>query len=115
MSKQPEKQMSWAKAIVLSIIISALLIIFLGFIPSTFRYEWGNRSDQIATFVEEKFGYEFKERYTLVRIHDAISMGFQTVLFAIPIALTYVLGERRRRRLGLRGGSSDVKGYLPGK
>ncbi len=106
--------MTWAKAIVLSVVIVALLLIFLGFIPSTFRYEWGNRSDQIAEFVKKTFGYEFKERYTLVRIHDAISMGFQTVLFDIPLVATYVLGERRRRRLGLRAGG-DVKGYLPGK
>lgn len=114
MSKQPEEQMSWAKAIVLSVVIVALLIIFLGFIPSFFRYEWGNRSDQIAEFVANTFGYEFKERYTLVRIHDAISMGFQTVLFVIPLVAAYVLGEKRRRRLGLRSGG-DVKGYLPGK
>lgn len=114
LSTQPEQEMSWAKAIVLGVVISTLLIIFLGFLPSTFRYEWGNRSDQIAEFVEKTFGYEFKERYTLVRIHDAISMGFQTVLFVIPLVATYVLGERRRRRLGLRAGG-DVKGYLPGK
>lgn len=114
MSRQPDQEWTWVKAIIVSVIISALLIVFLGFIPSIFRYEWANRSDALATFIEERVGYEFKDRYTLVRIHDAISMGYQTFVFAIPIVATYVLGERRRRRLGLRG-SEGVKGYLPGK
>jgi hypothetical protein len=106
--------MSWASAVIRATIITALLIIFLGFLPSIFRYEWEARMDSMAQFVADRTGFEFEETYTLVRIHDAISMGVQTVIFAIPIAATYILGERRRRRLGLRG-TEGVKGYLPGK
>jgi uncharacterized membrane protein YedE/YeeE len=106
--------MTWVKAIVGSVIISALLVILLGFIPSAFRYTWAQKSDDFAELIKDKTGFEFNDRYTLVRIHDAISMGYQTTVFAIPIVAAYVLGERRRRRLGLRG-SEGVKGYLPGK
>lgn len=106
--------MTWPKAVVAGILITGILLITLGFIPSIFRYEWGKRSDEIASFVEDKTGYEFKDRYTLVRIHDAISMGYQTVAFAIPLVATYVIMDRRRRRLGQRSAPS-VKGYLPGK
>lgn len=114
MSRQPENEMSWVKAIVLATLISAALIVVLGFLPSIFRYTWESNMDRMATFVAERFGYEFEDTYTLVRIHDAISMGIQTFIFAVPIAATYILGERRRRRLGLRG-TEGVKGYLPGK
>jgi len=114
LSRQPENEMSWAKAVILATAISAVLIITLGFLPSMFRYFWESNMDAMSEFVAQKTGYEFKDTYTLVRVHDAISMGVQTVIFAIPIALTYILGERRRRRLGLRG-TEGVKGYLPGK
>jgi hypothetical protein len=106
--------MSWASAVIRATIITALLIIFLGFLPSTLRYEWNNRTDQMVQFISDKTGFEFKDDYTMVRIHDAITMGLQTFIFAVPIAATYILGERRRRRLGLRG-ADGVKGYLPGK
>lgn len=106
--------MTWAKAVVLATVISAALIVTLGFVPSIFRYEWNNRTDAMVEFIKDRTGFEFKDDYTMVRIHDAISMGIQTVIFAVPIAATYILGERRRRRLGLRGADS-VKGYLPGK
>lgn len=114
LSKQSEPEMTWVRAIVLSTIITALLIIFLGFIPSIFRYWWSSNSDQIATTIKNLTGIEIKDRYNLVRIHDAISMGVQTFIFVIPVTAAYVLGERRRRRLGLRG-TEGVKGYLPGK
>lgn len=106
--------MTWVKAIVLSTTITAALIVVLGFLPSIIRYEWEARSEDIGELITEVTGYELQDQYTLVRIHDALSMGLQTFIFAIPIALTYIIGERRRRRLGLRGGEG-VKGYLPGK
>jgi hypothetical protein len=106
--------MSWVRAIIMATVITGLLIVFLGFIPSIFRYTWESNSEQIGETITNITGIHFKTPYTLVRIHDAVSMGFQTVIFAIPVALTYILGERRRRRLGLRGGEG-VKGYLPGK
>lgn len=114
LSKQSEPEMTWVKAIVASTIITSLLIVFLGFVPSIFRYWWAGNSDQIASTIKNLTGIQIKDRYNLVRIHDAISMGFQTVIFVIPVAAAYVLGERRRRRLGLRG-TEGVKGYLPGK
>lgn len=106
--------MTWVKAIILSTIITGLLIVFLGFLPSIFRYTWDSNAEKIGEVIAGLTGIEFKDPYTLVRIHDAVSMGLQTFIFAIPIAATYILGERRRRRLGLRGGEG-VKGYLPGK
>lgn len=112
--KAMDQEMTWARAIVLAILISSILTVTLGFIPSIIRYEWESNSDTIASFVRDKTGYEFKDPYTLVRIHDAISMGYQTVAFAIPVVATYVIMEKRRRKSGQRGAPS-VKGYLPGK
>jgi len=109
-----DTELTWPRAIVTAIGITALLIILLGFVPSIFRYFWANQSDQIAQLIKDNIGYEFKDRYTLVRIHDAISMGYQTTIFAIPLVATYIVGEKRRRKLGQRS-ASGVKGYLPGK
>ncbi|MBW3591360.1 MAG: hypothetical protein KY393_05885 [Actinobacteria bacterium] len=114
MSTKPEKEMTWVKAIVLSTVITAALIIVLGFLPSILRYEWEANSAAIGEMIHTVTGYELQDTYTLVRIHDAISMGIQTFIFAIPVVATYIIGEKRRRRMGLRG-SGAVKGYLPGK
>lgn len=106
--------MTWARAIILAVLITGALIVLLGFIPSIFRYTWANKSDVIAGFIKDKIGYEFRTPYTLVRIHDAISMGYQSTAFAIPLIMTYKIMEKRRRRSGQQGAPS-VKGYLPGK
>lgn len=106
--------MTWVKAIIMSTVITGILIVFLGFLPSIFRYTWDSNAEKIGEVINSLTGIEFKDPYTLVRIHDGVSMGIQTFIFAIPVAATYILGERRRRRLGLRGGEG-VKGYLPGK
>lgn len=114
MSTKPEKEMTWVKAILLSTLITGVLIVVLGFFPSMLRYEWEARAPEIGEFIQNVTGRELQDQYTLVRIHDAISMGIQTFIFAIPVAATYIIGEKRRRRMGLRG-SEGVKGYLPGK
>lgn len=106
--------MTWSRAIIVATLITSVLFVTLGFIPSIARYAWDNNTDAMIAFVADKTGFEFKDSYTMVRIHDSISMGVQTFFFAVPVALTYILGEKRRRRLGLRG-SDGVKGYLPGK
>jgi hypothetical protein len=109
-----EDEWTWTRAIVTATLIVIVLVIVLGFIPSIFRYWWAQHSDQVAAFVKDKTGFEFKDRYSLVRVHDLITMGYQTTVFVIPLVLAYITGEKRRRRLGLRG-SEGVKGYLPGK
>lgn len=113
MSRTP-KEMTWAKSIVVAMLITAALFVTLGFAPSIARYAWDNNTDKMIAFIKDKTGFEFKDSYTMVRIHDAISMGVQTFFFVVPVAATYILGEKRRRRLGLRGNDA-VKGYLPGK
>ncbi|HLF70285.1 MAG TPA: hypothetical protein VI541_04955 [Actinomycetota bacterium] len=114
MNKSAAKELTWTMAILKALAITAFLLIFLGFVPSIFRYWWAGNSDNISQFLADTVGIRFKEPYTLVRLHDAISMGYQTVAFAIPVAATYFILERRRRRLGQRG-AEPVKGYLPGK
>lgn len=105
--------MTWTKAVLYGLGIAALLLAFLGFLPSFFAYWWEGQSDNIIRIVAETIGWEM-EQYTSVRIRDALSMGFQTVFFVIPVAATYIVMERRRRRLGQRG-FEGVKEYMPGK
>lgn len=115
MSTKPASEMTWTKAVLIGMAITVALLVGLGFIPSFLRYWWAANSTTIVLpFLEDLTGYTFKDTYTMVRIHDAISMGYQTTVFVIPVAATYILMERRRKRLGQRG-SEAVKGYLPGK
>jgi len=115
LSTKPQNEMSWTKAVVIGLAVAAMLLVTLGFIPSIFRYWWASNSQTIVEpFLRDTLNIRFKDTYTLVRIHDAISMGYQTFAFAVPIAATYFILEKRRRRLGLRG-AEPVKGYLPGK
>lgn len=106
------KEMTWTRAVLLGLFVTGLLLIFLAWIPSHFTYFWWEKLNP-GENLKKITGHEFQP-YTLVRIRDSISMGAQTVLFAIPIVATYVIMEKRRRALGQRG-ADDVKGYLPGK
>lgn len=110
-----KREMTWTKAVLFGLVLTVILLIFLGFIPSLFRYWWaGNAQKVVEPFMADTLSIELKDPYTLVRIHDAISMGYQTTVFALPVAATYFIMEKRRKRMGLRG-SEGVKGYLPGK
>jgi hypothetical protein len=106
------KEMTWPRAVVMGLIITGILLILLAWIPSHFTYFWWEKLKP-AELLQKLTGHEFQP-YTLVRIRDNISMGYQTVVFAIPVIATYVIMEKRRRQLGQRG-ADDVKGYLPGK
>lgn len=113
MSKQSKAELTWTKAVLLGLAITGFLLITLAWIPSYFTYWWGGKSQDVLDFLQRVTKHEF-EPYTSVRIRDAISMGYQTTVFAAVIVAAYIVNERRRRKQGLRG-SDEVKGYLPGK
>jgi len=106
------KEMTWTRAVMTGLFITGLLLIFLAWIPSHFTYFWWEKLKP-GELLKKITGHQFQP-YSLVRIRDSISMGYQTFVFAIPIVATYVIMERRRRAMGQRG-ADDVKGYLPGK
>lgn len=112
MSDQP-REMTWTRAVILGLLVAATLLIFLAFIPSIFTYWWGGQVQNVIDLVKRVTGREIQP-YTTVRLRDAISMGYQTTVFAAAIFVTYRVMERRRRRLGLRG-AEGIQGYLPGK
>lgn len=105
--------LTWTRAIIFGLVITAALLVTLGWIPSHFDYFIWPRLDP-EKLIHSITGYKLKETYTVVRIGDMISMGYQTVAFIIPLVITYVLMERRRRRMGQQG-AEEPKGYLPGK
>lgn len=112
-STKPEKEMTWTKAVLFGFAIAIGFFIFLGFIPSYFTYWWEGQTDNVIRIVNDLTGWEMQQ-YTTIRIRDAISMGYQTTVFAAAIIAVYIVMERRRRRLGQRG-FEGVKEYLPGK
>ncbi len=121
MLKRPaQTELTWTKAVVVGLGVIIFLLITLAWMPSYFTYWWSSRDASavktIQSIVHHIPGFKTHtiQPYTSTRIRDAISLGFQTTVFAGVIVAAYVYGEKRRRRLGQRG-SDDVKGYLPGK
>lgn len=105
--------LSWTRAIIIGLAITAVLLVVLAWVPSHFTYFIWPRLEP-AKIIENVAGYKIKDPYTVVRIGDLISMGYQTTVFVIPLVVTYLVMERRRRRLGQQG-AEEPKGYLPGK
>lgn len=105
--------LSWTRAIIIGLAITVILLVVLAWVPSHFAYFIWPRLEA-GKIIEDVTGYKMKDPYTLTRISDLISMGYQTTIFLIPLVVTYLVMERRRRRLGQQG-AEEPKGYLPGK
>lgn len=121
MLRRPQStESTWVKAVVLGLVIIAVLLVFLAWIPSYFTYWWTARDTTAQQYVQDVvhwipgFKHHTIQPYTSTRVRDAISLGYQTTVIAVVLAAAYIRGERKRRRLGQRG-ADDVKGYLPGK
>lgn len=112
LKKRGDGELTWTGAVIRGLAIISVLLLLLAWVPSHFTYFWWDKLDA-GNRLQSLTGHKFQP-YTLVRIRDSISMGYQTVVFGIPLVATYVIMERRRRRLGQRGVDS-VTGYLPGK
>jgi hypothetical protein len=122
-SARPQTELTWTKAIFLGFVVTAALLLLLVWIPSHFTYYIWDRFNasalpfglglDLAAFYQNLAGREM-DPYTLVRIRDAVSLGYQSTVFAVIIVATYIWGERRRRRLGQRG-PDEPRDYLPGK
>lgn len=113
MRRVPTGEMTWTKAVVLGLVITVVLLIFLVFIPSQFIYWYGGQESKVVALLDKTTGRKW-DPYIAVRLRDMIVMGYSTTMFAIPVAATYFIMERRRRRLGLRG-AEQPKEYLSGK
>lgn len=120
MKRQANQELTWAKAVMLSLLIVILLIITLAWIPSYYLYWWTTRDLTAQKYIQDivhripTFSHYTIQPYTSTRVRDAIAMGYETTVLAVFLVGAYVRGEKKRRRLGQRG-SDDVKGYLPGK
>jgi len=105
---------------VIGLVVTLFLLITLAWIPSYFTYWWASRDASAVKIIQSVVSHlpgvkhPTIQPYTSTRVRDAISMGYQSTVFAVIIVAAYVYGEKRRRRLGQRG-ADDVKGYLPGK
>lgn len=112
-AQQQTTELSWTKAVLLGLGITIFLLISLGWIPSHFVYFWWDQLN-VGELLSNTVGIELKDPYTLVRLRDMISMGYQTTIFVGLIVGTYIYGERKRRRLGKQG-AGEPRDYLPGK
>ncbi|HLI56387.1 MAG TPA: hypothetical protein VKY26_05065 [Actinomycetota bacterium] len=115
-----DRELTWAKAVLLSLFIIAALLVTLAWWPSYFLYWWSARDTTAQKYIQDVvhaipgFKHHTDDPYLSTRVRDAIAMGYETTVLAVVLAAAYVRGERKRRRLGQRG-ADEVKGYLPGK
>jgi hypothetical protein len=121
MLRRPAKtELTWTKAVAVGLGVTIFLLITLAWIPSYFTYWWSSRDASAVKTIQSIVSHipglkhHMIQPYTSTRVRDAISLGFQSTVFAGIIVAAFVYGEKRRRRLGQRG-ADDVKGYLPGK
>src|SRR5205807_10410670 len=102
------------------LLVTLFLVILHACINSYYPYWWPSRDASTLKILNNVvthlpgFKHHPIQPYTSPRVLDAISLGYQSTVFAGIIVAAYVYGEKRRRRLGQRG-ADDVKGYLPGK
>jgi len=115
-----QTELTWTRAVAIGLGVTLFLLITLAWIPSYFTYWWASRDASAVKIIQSVvshipgFQHHTIQPYTSTRVRDAISLGYQSTVFAGIIVAAYVYGEKRRRRLGQRG-ADDVKGYLPGK
>jgi uncharacterized SAM-binding protein YcdF (DUF218 family) len=117
---QQNRDLTWAKAILVALGLIIVLIVTLAWIPSYALYWWSARDTTAQKYIQDVvhaipgFKHHTDDPYLSTRVRDIIINGYESTVLAVVLIGAYVRGERKRRRLGQRG-ADEVKGYLPGK
>ncbi|MGH2751404.1 MAG: hypothetical protein ACRDK3_11130 [Actinomycetota bacterium] len=115
--RRTDQPMSWAKAIVTGSLVWILGIILLGQLPSAIIYYADQYVAQIIEFSTNIPGVNAEglnpKQVAILRdiVANSVQMGFLTV----ALIAAYIWQERKRKRLGTKGHTDTVKGYLSGK
>lgn len=115
--KHTDKPMSWTGAILSGLVIWLLAIVFLGQVPSLIIYKADTYVSEIIEFSKKIPGVGDAGLNTIqIRIvRDIIANTVQMGLLVAALVFTYIWQERKRKRLGGKGVTDVVKGYMPGK
>jgi hypothetical protein len=115
--KHTDKPMSWTRAILIGLVIWLLTILFLGQVPSLIIYKADAYVAEIIDFTTKIPGVSDEGLNTIqIRIvRDIIANTVQMGLLVAALVFAYIWQERKRKRLGGKGVTDVVKGYMPGK
>ena len=109
--------MTWARAIVLGLLLYVVAIILLGQLPSVIIYKF---DEYVATLVEWSgklpvIPDEGLNPKQIQIVRDMVANGVQMGILTVMLIAAYIWQERKRKRTGAKGLQDTVKGYMSGK
>lgn len=109
--------MSWTKAIVMGSIVWILAILLLGQLPSVIIYYADQYVAQIIDFSTGIPGVDAEglNPKQVAILRDVVANAVQIGALTIALIAAYIWQERKRKRLGTKGHTDTVKGYMSGK
>ena len=109
--------MTWTKAIVLGTLLWVFMILTLGQLPSVIIYKFDQYIAQIIEFTQ-KLPLVQEDGLNTVQIkiiRDIVANSVQMGILTVMLVIAYFWQKSKQKRLGTKGLSDPVKGYMPGK
>jgi hypothetical protein len=115
--KRTDQPMSWAKAIIMGSIVWILSILLLGQLPSLIIYYADQYVAEIIEFTTKIPGVSDEGLNTkqIAILRDVVANAVQMGILTVALIAAYIWQERKRKRLGTKGHTDTVKGYMSGK
>jgi hypothetical protein len=115
--KRTDRPMSWTKAIIMGSIVWILAILLLGQLPSLIIYYADQYVAEIIDFTTKIPGVSSEGLNTkqIAILRDVVANAVQMGILTVALIAAYIWQERKRKRLGTKGHTDTVKGYMSGK
>jgi hypothetical protein len=115
--RRTDQPMSWTKAIIMGSIVWILAILLLGQLPSLIIYYADQYVAEIIDFSTKVPGVNAEGLNTkqIAILRDVVANSVQMGILTIALIAAYIWQERKRKRLGTKGHTDTVKGYMSGK
>lgn len=115
--KYTDAPMTWTKAIILGTLLWIFMILALGQLPSVIIYKFDQYIAQIIDFTKNIPGVNPDGLNTIqVKIiRDIVANSVQMGILTVMLVIAYFWQKSKQKRLGTKGLSDPVKGYMPGK
>ena len=115
--RRTDQPMSWTKAIIMGSIVWILAILLLGQLPSLIIYYADQYVAEIIDFTTKIPGVSSEGLNTkqIAILRDVVANAVQMGILTVALIAAYIWQERKRKRLGTKGHTDTVKGYMSGK
>jgi len=115
--RRTDQPMSWTKAIIMGSIVWILSILLLGQLPSLIIYYADQYVAEIIEFTTKIPGVSDEGLNTkqIAILRDVVANAVQMGILTVALIAAYIWQEKKRKRLGTKGHTDTVKGYMSGK